>query len=90
MKIDEDLLVKNMESFVGFGSYEADFWFVGTEQRWRPGLEELGRRPGNPASIPASALSDSRAPRCPPAVKRPPQTVRDQPRQAGLNAGSSE
>lgn len=44
MPIDDALLQRYMETFVGFGSYEADFWFVGMEQGGGRDLEEMQRR----------------------------------------------
>jgi hypothetical protein len=44
MSIDSGLLLEYMQSFVGFGSFNADFWFVGMEQGGGETLEELSRR----------------------------------------------
>lgn len=44
MKIDEHLLAKYLENFVGFGSYDADFWFIGMEQGGGHDLGDLKRR----------------------------------------------
>lgn len=42
--IDERLLTRYMEHFVGFGSYKAALWFVGMEQGGGRDLKELARR----------------------------------------------
>jgi hypothetical protein len=44
MNIDSRLLLEYMQGFVGFGSFDADFWFVGMEQGGGETLEELSRR----------------------------------------------
>ena len=42
--VDEHVLANYMNTFVGFGSYSADFWFVGMEQDGGHDVAELERR----------------------------------------------
>lgn len=43
-RIDQDLLASYMERFVGFGSYDAPFWFAGMEQGGGRNVAELATR----------------------------------------------
>ena len=59
MKLTDELLLRRMDEFFGYGRYESDYWFIGMEEGGGNSIEEVEQRLARWVELGASELIDN-------------------------------
>lgn len=58
-KLTDDLLIRRMDEFFGYGRYDSDYWFIGMEEGGGNSIEEVEQRLAQWLELGASELIDN-------------------------------